>query len=69
MGIRCYQEHFQIKLPLYTNFKDEAVVQCDVPVVKILLSVLVIYKSSQINFDVNTYVLFLDTVLCIILVS
>ena len=36
------------------DFTDEAVVQCDVPVVKILLQVLVIYKRSQ-NFDVNTY--------------
>ena len=31
------------------NFTDEAVVQCDVPVVKILLQVLEIYKRLQIN--------------------
>ena len=51
------------------NFKDKTVVQCDVPVVKILLQVLVIYKWLQINFDVNTYVLFVDPVLFIVLVS
>ena len=37
------------------DFTDDIVVQCDSPVVKILLLVLVIYKWSQINFDVNTY--------------
>ena len=37
-----------------TDFTDEAVVQCGVPLVKILLQVMVIYKWSQINFDVNT---------------
>ena len=34
---------FQINLP-DIEFTDEAVVPCDVPVVKILLQVLVIYK-------------------------
>ena len=38
------------------DFTDETVVQCDVPVVKILLQVLVIYKWLQINFEVNTYI-------------
>ena len=37
------------------DFTDEAVVQCDVPVVKMLLRMLVINKLSQINFAVNTY--------------
>ena len=32
------------------DFTDEAVVQFDVPVVKILLQVLVIYKRSQTEF-------------------
>ena len=36
------------------DFTDEAVGQCAVPVVKILLQVLVFYKWLQINFDVNT---------------
>ena len=35
-------------------FTDEAVVQCDVSVVKILFQVMVIYIWSQIDFDVNT---------------
>ena len=30
---------------------------------------LVIYKVSQINSDVNTYVLFVDPVLCAVLIS
>ena len=48
------------------NFTDKAVVQCDVPVVKILLWVLLIYIWSQINFDVNTRGITLkDPVLCI----
>ena len=55
------------------DFVDEAVVQCYVSVVKILLWLLVIFKWLQVNFDVNTcggpYVLFLDSVLCIVLVS
>ena len=55
------------------DFTDEAVVQCDVPVVKILLQVLVIYKRSQTEFWCEYlwgfYVLFLDPVLCIVLVS
>ena len=38
------------------NFTDEAIVQCDVTVVKILLNALAIYKWLQINFDRNTYV-------------
>ena len=52
---------------------DQAVVRCYVPVVKIILYVLVIYKWLQVNFDVNTYaglyVLFLDPVLCRVLDS
>ena len=36
------------------DFKDEAVVQCHVPIVKILLQVLVFHKWLQINFNVNT---------------
>ena len=51
------------------HFTDETVVLCDVLDVKILLQVLVTYKWSQINFDVNTYVLFLDPNLRIVLVS
>ena len=46
------------------DFKYEAVVQCDVSVLKIHSA-----KQSQINFDLNTYVLFLGTVLCMVLVS
>ena len=49
--------------------KDKSVVQCDAPVTKIFLQVLLIYKKSQINFDLNTYVPFLDPVLFIVLVS
>ena len=37
------------------DFINESAVQCYVQVVKILLYVLVIYKWSQIDFDVNTY--------------
>ena len=36
--------------------------------VTILLQVLVIHKLSQINFDMNTYVLFLDPVMWIVLI-
>ena len=36
------------------DLSDEAVVQCDITVVKILLKVLVIYKWSEINFDANS---------------
>ena len=50
------------------DFIDETVVQYDLPVVKVLLSVLVIYKWSQINFNLNTYEVFLDPVLCKVLV-
>ena len=35
---------FPDKVTIDTDFTDEAVVQCDVPVVKILLEVLVVYK-------------------------
>ena len=35
---------FPEEVTLDVDFKDEAVVQCDVPVVKVLLQVLVIYK-------------------------
>ena len=58
---------FLDKLPLNIDFIGEAVVQY-VSVVKILLWVLVIYKFSQINSDVNTYVLFVDPVLCTVLI-
>ena len=50
-------------------FTGEAVVQCDVPVIKTVLYVLVIYKWSQINFDLNTYELFLHPISFIVLVS
>ena len=50
MGFGSTKGHFQIKLP-DIDFTDE-VVQCDVPVEN--LYVAVIYKWSQINFDVNT---------------
>ena len=36
------------------DFTDEAVVQCDVSVIKVLSSLIVIYKWPQTNFDVNT---------------
>ena len=58
---------FLDKLPLNIDFIGEAVVQY-VSVVKILLWMLVIYKFSQINSDVNTYVLFVDPVLCTVLI-
>ena len=45
---------FPDKVTLYSNLTDEAASQCDVPVVKILLKVMLIYKWLQINFDVNT---------------
>ena len=35
------------------NFTDEIVAQCYVPVIKILLQVMIIYKLQQINFDVG----------------
>ena len=35
---------FPDKVTIDIDFTDEAVVQCDVPVVKILLQVLVVYK-------------------------
>ena len=38
-----------------TDFIDEAVVQCYVSGVKILLWVLVIYEWSRVNFYFNTY--------------
>ena len=59
---------FPDKIPVI-DFTDEAVVQFDVPVVKIPMQVLVIFKWLQINFDMNTYVLSLDPVLCIVLIS
>ena len=37
------------------DFIEESVVQCYAPVVTILLWVLVIYKWSQVEFDVNSY--------------
>ena len=43
------------------EFKDGVAVQWDVPVVKILLQMMVIYKWLH-KFNVNTYVLFLDPV-------
>ena len=46
---------FTDKITPDIDFTDEAVVECDVPVVKILLWVLLIYKWSQINFHLNTY--------------
>ena len=68
IGIRCYQVHLQIKLQLILILQNSSsVVQCDVTIVKILL--LVVYKWFQINFDVNTYVLFPDLVLCLVLFS
>ena len=38
MGICCYQVHFQEKLPPDIDFRDEAVVHCDVSIIKILFS-------------------------------
>ena len=75
MGIWCHQKHFQIyKVTPDIDFTDEVIVQCYVPVVKILLLVLVLYEWSHINFDVKTYggliyCIYLDPVLCIVLVS
>ena len=46
---------FPDKVTTDIDFTDEAVVQSDVLVVKVLLQVLVIYKWSKKNFDVNTY--------------
>ena len=60
---------FPNKVTSGVDFTDEPVVQCDVPVEKILLQVLVIYKKWQMNLDVNAYVLLLDRVLCIVLIS
>ena len=45
---------FPDKVSPDNDFKDEAVVLYDVTVVRMLLQVLVIYKRSQINCDVNT---------------
>ena len=50
-----WQEVFSDKVTPDIDFIDEAVVQCYVSVVKILFHVLVIYKWSQVNFDLNTY--------------
>ena len=50
------------------DFTDVIEVKCDAPLVKLLLWVLV-YKLSQMNFDVNIYILFLDPVFCIVLDS
>ena len=46
---------FPDKVTPDVDFIDGAVVQYHVSVVKILLLVLVIYKWSQVNFDLNTY--------------
>ena len=43
-GYLILPEVFPDKITLVINLKDEAVVQCDVTVVKILLWVLVIYR-------------------------
>ena len=53
---------FLDKVTADTDFTDESVVKYDVSVVKVLLEVLVIYKCSPIDCDVNTSVLFLDPV-------
>ena len=62
---------FQEKVSPDTHFTDEAAVQCYVSVAKILLKVLVIYNLSQTNCEYlwKPYVLLLDPVLCIVLVS
>ena len=43
MGIWCYPRSFPDKVTLDIDFTDETV-QCDVPVVRLLLHVLIIYK-------------------------
>ena len=53
MCIWCYPGEFPDKVTPDVDFTGE-VVQCDVPFVKILLYMVVIYKWSQINFYVNT---------------
>ena len=50
-----YPGAFADKVTADIDFTNEVVVQCDVPDVKTLFYVLVIYKWSQINFGVNTY--------------
>ena len=60
---------FPDKVTFDIDFTDEAVVQCDVPVIQILLSVLLTYKWPQIHFDLNTYVPFLEPVLFKVLAS
>ena len=54
MDIWCYKGPFPDKLIPDIDFTDETVVQCGVPVQKILLEVMLIYKWSQMNFDLNT---------------
>ena len=54
ISIWCYQGHFQRVTPDIDS-KDEDIFQCYVPLVKILLYMLVIYKWSQINFDMKPY--------------
>ena len=51
VGIWC-SGAFPGKVTPSIDFTDE--VQCDIPVLKILLSMIRIYKCSQINSDVNT---------------
>ena len=56
------------------DFADEVIGPYYVPVAKILLQVLVVYKWSQINLDVKTYgglmyCIYRDPVLCIVLAS
>ena len=43
------------KVNLDIDFTDVAVVQRDVPIVQIRLLMMVIYKESEISFDVNEY--------------
>ena len=45
---------FPDKVSPDNDFKDEAALLYDVTVVRMFLQVPVIYKRSQINFDVNT---------------
>ena len=54
MDIWCYKGPFPDKLTPDIDFTDETVVQCGVPVQKILLEVMLIYKWSQMNVDLNT---------------
>ena len=61
---------FSDKVTPDIDFVDKTVVHGYVPVLKILLPLLVIYKWSQKHFDLNTYgELILEPVLCITLVS